>query len=133
MFWLPGYLYLVSKSGLLIGNSDSINITSLKLQNNLLNSLFRGIQSRVLGLYWYIFLLSLLVVSASPGLIFWLLLLDMPRSISLVLLSNSPISSSLFSNGRCGRLVILYLNIAIGFDSWQVGKIMSILQVLTNL
>ncbi len=105
---------------MLTGNLDLLNVTSLKFRDDLLSSPFRGVQFGVVGFCWSIFasLISLLLLYAG-------------------LIPSSPwfdttglILSLLLSDGKSGQLVVLSSNIAVGLESWRLGKVIDILQAL---
>ena len=71
-------------------NSDSLNVTSLKVEDNSLSTPFQGLQLGIAGLCLSRFagLISFLLLFISAGLIFSLPLFDAPGLISSLKLSD---------------------------------------------
>ena len=92
------------------GNSDSLNVISPKVEDDLLSSPFRGVQFGVAGLYLSIYagLISSLLLSISTSLIPFSPLFDTPGLIS----------SSLVSDSKSRGLVVLLSNTSSGFEGW---------------
>ena len=107
------------------GNLDSLNVTFLKLEDDSLSSPFRGVQFGVTGLCSSISadLISSSSLSISAGLIPFSPLFD---TLGLI-------SSSLVSDGKSRKLVVLLSNTSSKFESWQLSKVIGILQALTCL
>ena len=107
------------------GNSDSLNVTSLKVKNNLLSSPFRGVKFGFTDLYLSISagLISSSSLSIFAGLIPSSPMFDTPRLIS----------SSLLFDVKFKGLDVLSSNTGSGFESWRLGKVISILQALIYL
>ena len=107
------------------GNSDSLNVTSLKIEDDSFSNPFQGIQFGVACFHLSISagLISSSSLSIAASLILFSPLFDAPRLIASLLLSD----------GKSRGLVVLSSNTNSGFEGWQRGKVISILQALTCL
>ena len=76
---------------MLAGNSDLLNVISLKFKDNFLSNPYQDVQFGVAGLYLFIFpsLISSLSLFISADVIFFLPLFDALELISSLLLSDS--------------------------------------------